>query len=275
MGYKHLTREQRFTIEALLQTPMSLREIGEVIGVSTGTVSREIRRNCDMRGYHRYRWQLAQKKYERRMKDRRHYLKFTDEMARSLRHGGRRKRRRDSLYRPRGIIQDRVDISLRPSIVDEKKRFGDFEIDTMIGRNRKGAIMTTNDRCTHLVLIRRLAGKEATQLASTAIEALLPYKDKIHTITADNGKEFARHKEIAKGLDAEFYFARPYHSWERGANENTNGLIRQYIPKGTDFSKLTDEMLAEIEWKLNHRPRKSLGYRTPLEYCKQLFNFDF
>ena len=83
------------------------------------------------------------------------------------------------------------------------------------------------------------------------------------------------HKEIAKGLDAEFYFARPYHSWERGANENTNGLIRQYIPKGTDFSELTDEMLAEIEWKLNHRPRKSLGYRTPLEYCKQLFNFDF
>ena len=81
--------------------------------------------------------------------------------------------------------------------------------------------------------------------------------------------------EIEKGLDAEFYFARPYHSWERGANENTNGLIRQYIPKGTDFSKLTDEMLAEIEWKLNHRPRKSLGYRTPWEYCKQLFNFDF
>ena len=131
MGYKHLTREQRYTIEALLQTPMSLREIGEVIGVSTGTVSREIHRNCDMRGYHRYRWQLAKKKYERRMKVRRHYLKFTDEM----------------------------------------KCFGDFEIDTMIGRNRKGAIMTTNDRCTHLVLIRRLAGKEATQLASTAIEA--------------------------------------------------------------------------------------------------------
>ena len=140
MGYKHLTREQRYTIEALLQTPMSLREIGEVIGVSTGTVSREIRRNCDRRGYHRYRWQLAQKKYERRMKTRRHYLKFTDERKRTVR---------------RFII------------------YG------------------------------------------------------------------------------------------------------QYIPKGTDFSELTDEMLAEIEWKLNHRPRKSLGYRTPLEYCKQLFIFDF
>ena len=76
---------------------------------------------------------------------------------------------------------------------------------------------------------------------------------------------FAHHKEIARGLDAKFYFARPYHSWEQGANENTNGQIRQYIPKGTNFSELTDEMLAEIEWKLNHRPRKSLGYRTPLE----------
>ena len=206
-----------------------------MIGVSTGTVSREIRRNSDIRGYHRYRWGLAQKKYERRMKSRRHYLKFTDEMARNLRHHGRRKRRRDSLYSSRGIIQDRVDISL----------------------------------------IRKLAGKEAAPLASTAIEALLPYKDKIHTITADNGKEFARHKEIAKGLDAEFYFARPYHSWERGANENTNGLIRQYIPKGTDFSKLTDKMIEEIEWKLNKRPRKSLGYLTPLEYCKKMFNFDF
>ena len=119
--------------------------------------------------------------------------------------------------------QDRVDISLRPSIIDEKEHFGDFEIDMMIGRNHKGAIMTINDRCMHLVLIRRLAGKEAAQLASTAIEALLPYKDRIHTITADNGKEFARHKEIAKGLGAEFYFARPYHSWERGANKTQTG----------------------------------------------------
>ena len=95
------------------------------------------------------------------------------------------------------------------------------------------------------MLIRKLAWKETAPLASTAIKALLPYKDKIHTITAYNGKEFARHKEIAKGLDAEFYFARPYHSWEWGANENTNGLIRQYIPNGTDFSELTDEKLAE------------------------------
>ncbi len=80
---------------------------------------------------------------------------------------------------------------------------------------------------------------------------------------------------ISRELDIQFYFARPYHSWERGANENLNGLVRQYIPKGTDFSNMTDEMLSEIEWKLNNRPRKSLGYKTPLEYCKTMFNFDF
>ena len=292
-----MTGEQRYAIELLLQTSMSLREIGEVIGVSTGTESREIRRNCDMRGYHRYRWQLAQKKYERRMKTRKHFLKFTDEMKRTVRrfivYGqyspeqicGRFRMKGEEMVCAETIYRwiwqekrrgnDEMARNLRPAIVEAKKRFGDFEIDTIIGRNRKGAIMTTNDRCTHLVLIRRLEGKEAAHLDSAAIEALLPYKDRIHTITADNGKEFARHKEIAKGLDAEFYFARPYHSWERGANENTNGLIRQYIPKGTDFSELTDEMIAEIEWKLNNRPRKSLGYLTPIEYCKLMFNFDF
>lgn len=157
--------------------------------------------------------------------------------------------------------------------MNEKSRFGDFEIDTMIGKNHKGAIMTTNDRCTHIVLIRRLEGKEAIPLAEAAVEALSPYKQMLHTITADNGKEFARHKEIAEKLGVQFYFARPYHSWERGANENTNGLIRQYIPKGADFSTLTDEFIAEVEWKLNNRPRKSLGYLTPLEYFKKMFNF--
>lgn len=164
----------------------------------------------------------------------------------------------------------RIGIEQRPQIVNEKIRFGDFEIDTMIGKNHKGAIMTTNDRCTHIVLIRRLEGKEAVPLAEAAVEALSPYKQMLHTITADNGKEFARHKEIAEKLGVQFYFARPNHSWERGANENTNGLIRQYIPKGTDFSTLTDEFIAEVEWKLNNRPRKSLGYLTPRVFQKNV-----
>ena len=253
---------------------MTLSDIAETIGVSKSTVSREIRRNCDLRGKHRYRWELAQKKYMRRMHQRNHYIKFTDEMkrnvrrlivygqyspeqvtgryrlkgeemvcaetiyqwiwkekrkgndemAKNLRHHGRHKQKRGGEYSSRGVIKERIDISQRPAEVNEKSRFGDFEIDTIIGKNHKGAVMTINDRCTQLVLIRKLTGKEAAPLAEMAVKALAPYKDMIYTITADNGKEFAKHKEIAGRLGIQFYFARPYHSWERGANENTNGL---------------------------------------------------
>lgn len=157
--------------------------------------------------------------------------------------------------------------------MEAKQRFGDLEIDTIIGKNHKGAIMTINDRCTSLVLIRKLEGKEAAPLAQSAIDALSPYKHLIHTITADNGKEFAAHQEIAKGLDISFFFARPYHSWERGANENTNGLARQYIPKGTNFDNVTQEYVAMVQNKLNNRPRKRLDYLTPIEYCQIMFNF--
>ena len=128
-----------------------------------------------------------------------------------------------------------------------------------------GALVTINDRLTSKVWIRKLSGKDATPLALKTIEALQPIKDLIHTITADNGKEFAKHQEIAKELQITFYFCKPYHSWERGANENTNGLIRQYIPKGTDFSEITDEFVSWVENKLNNRPRKRLGYFTPNE----------
>ena len=140
----------------------------------------------------------------------------------------------------RGYIPNRVDIEERPAIVDLKKRFGDLEIDTVIGSNHKGALVTINDRLTSKVWIRKLSGKDAVPLALKTIEALQPIKDLIHTITADNGKEFAKHQEIAEKLEISFYFCKPFHSWERGANENMNGLVRQYIPKGTDFSEITD-----------------------------------
>ena len=302
---------------------MSPAKIAQKIGVDRSTVYREIKRNSDGRGHHKYKSDLAQRKSDKRMKNRPHYKKFTDDMKRDarrlivymeyspeqvagrykvlgkdmvshetiyqwiwqlkrrgedemachLRHHGRKYGKRGATNCSRGIIKGRIGIENRPQIVNDKSRFGDFEIDTVIGKNHKGAIMTVNDRCTHIVLIRRLEGKEAAPLAKAAIEALSPYKTMLHTITADNGKEFAKHEEIARNLGIQFYFARPYHSWERGANENTNGLIRQYIPKGTDFSTLTDEQVAEVEWKLNNRPRKTLGYLTPLEYFKKMYNF--
>ena len=131
-------------------------------------------------------------------------------------------------------------------MVDQKIRFGDLEIDTIVGSNHKGAILTINDRLTSFCWIELLKGRNAKELADAAVRRLLPVKEHIRTITSDNGKEFAEHKCIAEKLGVDFFFAHPYHSWERGANENTNGLIRQYIPKGSSFENLTDDHIRLI-----------------------------
>ena len=165
-----------------------------------------------------------------------------------------------------------MDIDQCPSIVDDKVRFGDLEIDTIICKNHKGAIFTINDRVTSRVWIRKLQEKEAIPVAKVTAWALRKVKHLIQTITADNGKEFAKHEDIAQKLEIKFYFCKPYHSWERGANENTNGLIRQYIPKGTEFSDVTEKQIKWIENKLNNRPRKRLGYLTPNEKFKLIIN---
>lgn len=183
-----------------------------------------------------------------------------------LRRKGRKYRKRGNAKDTRGIIKNRVGIELRPPIVDEKKRFGDLEIDTIIGKNHQGAMLTINDRVTGLVWIRKLQGKEAQPVVQKTIEALYPLKDLIHTITADNGKEFAYHQTIAQALDVNVYFAKPYHSWERGANENTNGLIRQYFPKGTSFESIDNAQIEYVQNKLNNRPRKKLGFLSPNEF---------
>lgn len=165
----------------------------------------------------------------------------------------------------RGQIKDRVSIEERPAIVEQKKRLGDLEIDTVMGKNHKGALLTINDRSTGFVWIRLLKSKEAIPLAKATIEALSEVKSHTKTITADNGKEFAAHKLIAEKLNVNVYFAHPYHSWERGANENTNGLIRQYFPKGSSFENITPEMVQNVQNALNKRPRKRLNYKTPQE----------
>ena len=196
------------------------------------------------------------------------------DLHKSLRRQGRKYSKRGSKNAGRGFIPNRVEIDQRPSIVEQKERFGDLEIDTIIGKNHKGAILTINDRATSRVWIRKLSGKEAIPVAKITVWALRKVKNLIHTITADNGKEFAKHEDIAQKLDIYFYFCKPYHSWERGANENTNGLIRQYIPKGTDFSEVTNKRIKWIENNLNNRPRKRLGYLTPNEKFKQIINMN-
>lgn len=181
-----------------------------------------------------------------------------------LRTQGKRYRKRGNSKDKRGIIKEKTPISERPAIVEERARFGDLEIDTIIGKDHKGAIITINDRCTGVVKIIQTNGKNAVDLAQNVIENLMPWKPYLHTITSDNGKEFAEHKRIAEALNIKFYFARPYHSWERGSNENLNGLIRQYIPKKTCFSSITHADLQHIEDQLNNRPRKRFNYQNPL-----------
>jgi len=164
------------------------------------------------------------------------------------------------------IIKDKRSIEERPSVVGERSRIGDWEVDTIVGPSNKGAILTMVDRKSGFLLLRKLKyGKNADDLSKVMIDTLMPYKSDVQTITSDNGTEFARHTEISKELGANFYFAHPYSSWERGTNENTNGLIRQYIPKKQTFDNITELEIKEIQIKINRRPRKKLGYFTPVQ----------
>jgi IS30 family transposase len=189
-----------------------------------------------------------------------------------LRTQGKRYRKRGQKKDQRGIIPNRVDIDKRPKIVEEKTRVGDFEVDTIIGKNHQGALVTINDRKTGIVKIRKVNSKNAEQVAQAVIDALTPYKPFLHTITSDNGKEFALHAQISQHLGVEFFFAKPYHSWQRGANENLNGLIRQYFPKKTDFSTISDHQVQMVEEKLNNRPRKRFNFESPLYMFNLLTN---
>ena len=165
----------------------------------------------------------------------------------------------------RGQIKDRVSIEERPSIVEDKSRIGDFEIDTVIGKDHQGALVTIVDRMSKFTLIGKVDSKEADGVANMLISLLKPYKSIVHTITADNGKEFAAHRKVTESLECEYYFAHPYSSWERGVNENCNGLIRQYAPKGSSFDNVDQARVDFIMERLNNRPRKTLGYKTPSE----------
>ena len=131
-----------------------------------------------------------------------------------------------------------------------------------MGKGRKSALLTLVERKTLYTVIMRLTGKRSDLLAKTAIDGMRSLKAKVKTITFDNGLEFAHHEQIGEGLEADIYFAHPYASWERGINENTNGLIRQYFPKGTDFTLVTDRQIQRVTDRLNNRPRKTRGCRS-------------
>lgn len=195
-------------------------------------------------------------------------------LYKNLRRSGKKYNKRLGKTSGRGLIPNRVGIENRPAEVEKKERVGDFEADTIVGANHRGAIVSLVDRKTKITFLGLISGTKADETRIVFLNRLGPIKEFICTATSDNGKEFAQHELIAISLNLKFFFANPYHSWERGVNENTNGLVRQYFPKGCDFTKLTIEEVLAVERKLNNRPRKTLGYRTPYEEFFRLTGVD-
>jgi transposase, IS30 family len=185
------------------------------------------------------------------------------QLYKKLRHGKPYRKRHTKTGRYK--IPNRVDIDQRPDIVDKRSRVGDWEVDLVIGANHKGMIITANERRTGLSLQKFIPSKHADIVAIGIIQLLSPVKEFVHTITMDNGLEFAKHEFVSAALKSAAYFAKPYCSWQRGSNENTNRLIRQYFPKGSGFEKIDEHQILNSTNKLNHRPRKRLGYKTPAE----------
>ena len=177
----------------------------------------------------------------------------------------KQRRKRYGRYDRRGLLPGRVGIEQRPAVVERRSRLGDWEVDTVLGRKTRGPVVLTaverKSRYTRLALLPGCTAAAARRGLITRLRGEMPVK----TLTADNGREFAQHARVARALQAKFYFARPYHSWERGLNENTNGLVRQYLQKGSDFGLLSKAQVRHIEQRLNRRPRKCLGYQTPEE----------
>jgi IS30 family transposase len=186
-----------------------------------------------------------------------HYLRFA--------HPKRRRRKRANRYRSRYGLALRTRIDQRPAIVAERSRIGDWEGDTIIGANQQQAIVTWVERRTGFLLMAKVERKTSDAVCKASIGLLRRFRQNVHTMTTDNGTEFAQHAQLSKALDAQSYFADPYASWQRGTVENTNGLIRQYFPKKKRFESITNKDIEFVMDRINHRPRKRLNYQTPYD----------
>jgi IS30 family transposase len=305
MSYTQLTQEQRYQVYALLRMEHSQTDIADVLGFHRSTISRELQRNRGQRGYrpkqaHQFAlqrrrqgraritartWALVETKLRQDWSPEQIAGLFR-EQGLSISHehiyqyvyadkrvGGnlwkhlrcrKKRRKRYGAYDRRGNIPDRKSIEERPAVVDRRERLGDWEIDTIIGKGHRGALVTLTERRSRFTLLRKVNQKSAEQVAQAVLD-LLSWIQPLKTITSDNGKEFAAHQSLSRKLLIDFYFAHPYSSWERGTNENTNGLIRQYLPKERDLTTVTAEEEVMIMDRLNLRPRKCLDFRTPFE----------
>jgi len=216
-------------------------------------ISGWLKKNCDFQISHEWIYQ--------------HILKdklVGGDLYRHLRCQKKRRKRYGRNDR-RGKLNNRVSIDERPGIVDTRQRLGDWEVDTIIGKGHRQAIVSLTERKSRLALLRKVERKTAQAVSDAVIELLETLPVQTHTITADNGKEFADHERIARDLCAKVFFAHPYSSWERAANENMNGLIRQYFPKKHNFATITETEIEIVMDRLNNRPRKCLGFKSPIQ----------
>lgn len=315
---KHLTKEQRYIIQALTKRGCPNTEIAHELGVHNSTISREIKRNKSKRGIYNAdtAHEFAQERKERFAFCRRLTMQVEQFIRQHMEKeqwspeqivgyckkenidmvsieriyqlirqdkimGGslfmhtrhKLKHRKRILRDERMPVKDRISIDERPEEANNRSKFGHFEMDLIIGANQKGAILTLVERKVGHLMCRYLPkGKNAKHVASVVIQMLLPYKDHVRSITTDNGGEFAAHKLISKTLDTTVYFTHPYCSWEKGQIENTNKLLRQYIPKGMIINRENTNTLNQIQIKINRRPRKKLGFSKPYELFYNFIN---
>ncbi|MBR1806994.1 MAG: IS30 family transposase [Selenomonadaceae bacterium] len=283
MSYKHLSITERELIAIYRAKNWSICKIAALLERNKSTISRELARNGD-----NYLPSKTQARYKRRRKKSRPHKLLekpelfiyraiyagmfdTPEQKRSTGNRGaiRHLRHRGKPRRPKGYVSNRGkmpishELSERPVEALEGIRFGDFEADTVLGKFGQAALLTLVDRKSRFLICRKLARLGSKEVKMAMIEALRDQA--VHTITPDRGREFRRHGNVTKELGVEFYFPKARQPWQRGTNENTNGLLREYFPKGFDFNEVSEEQLQAVVEKLNKRPRKCLGYRTPWE----------
>ena len=311
MSYRHLTREQRYTISLLKTQGASPANIAQTLGYHRSTIDRELKRNATPTGSYSFTKAHRQARirasqascrqtriapesldfiYEKLVTQQwspeqiSHQLKeqglpavshesiyrlvYRDkaqggELHIHLRHRVKSYKNRSLTNDKRGQLKNRVCIEKRPAIVEEKTRIGDWEMDLIVGKPGGAVLVTMVDRFSRKTLIAKADNKSANNVSQAILESFIDIRQRVHTLTYDNGKEFARHHVVDKILESQSYFAHPYSSWERGLNENTNGLIRQYFPKKSSFDELTPKQILEVQNKLNSRPRKCLDWKTP------------
>lgn len=305
MAYRHLTRIERYQIHFGRLLGQSVRQIARSLNRSPSTVSRELRRNAQASRYEPTRahrrcrarmrararclriapriWRLVERllacdlspqQVSKRLRLAGHrapsawrIYRYINAMLGSGRRLKWRFRRptRGYGYALRQAITTRPSIEQRPVIVQSRVRLGDWEADLMFGIGQKSALVTLVDRTSRYTLMDWVPTKSPVHVTQALISMLKRQNLPVHTLTTDNGSEFSQYDQVAKALDAQFFFAHPYASWERGSIENTNGLIRHYFPRSMDFRTITKEAMRFATRRLNHRPRKCLGFRTPHE----------